>query len=51
MPKRRTEDAVHVVMTDHRITRRLEIPDPLRRRAGFTMIAATSRCTTRRRAG
>ena len=30
MPKRRTEDAVHVVMTDHRIGRRPAVGDPLR---------------------
>ncbi|HEU0122605.1 MAG TPA: tetratricopeptide repeat protein [Bryobacteraceae bacterium] len=29
MPKRRTEDAVHVVMTDHRIRRTLPAGDPL----------------------
>lgn len=29
MPKRRTEDAVHVVMTDHRIRRRPPAGDPL----------------------
>ncbi len=28
MPKRRAEDAVHVVMTDHRIARRASRPDP-----------------------
>ncbi|MFN7926322.1 MAG: tetratricopeptide repeat protein [Bryobacteraceae bacterium] len=33
MPKRRTEDAVHVVMTDHRITRRAPRPDALAPRA------------------
>jgi tetratricopeptide (TPR) repeat protein len=31
MPKRRTQDATHVVMTDHRISRRPPVPDPLRR--------------------
>jgi tetratricopeptide (TPR) repeat protein len=33
MLKRRTDDAVHVVMTDHRITRWLAIPSPLRPKA------------------
>ena len=36
MPKRRTEDAVHVVMTDHRIRRR-----PLRRRSARAVERAT----------
>src|SRR5262249_7069100 len=31
MPRRRAEDAVHVIMTDHRISRRSPVPEPLRR--------------------
>lgn len=41
LPKRRTEDAIHVRMTDHRITRRPAFTEPTRENHNFASVELT----------